>query len=232
MPILALATSGPAPEVALRLADGSVVVQPVEPGRGRGRDVMPRIQDLLASRDLAPSELTAVAVDVGPGSFTGVRVGVTTAKALAYALRVSVLPVDSLALLAAAADTDDAVLSVRDAGRDTFYFSLHGPRAESSDGAGPGAGRLRAPLAQPARGGPAALQAVRGDAVLIGEGIAALAERIGLDGPVLETGADARTLLGLALEALEAGASAPAHDLAPLYLQASAPERLRAGERG
>ena len=69
----------------------------------------------------------AVAVDIGPGSFTGVRVGVATAKGLAFALGIPVVSVSSLEVLAEAAPADRDVLALRDAGRGTYYVARYGP---------------------------------------------------------------------------------------------------------
>ena len=60
----------------------------------------PQIQAACANADVALADLGAVAVDVGPGLYTGLRVGVTTAITMAHALRVPMVPVMSLDLIA------------------------------------------------------------------------------------------------------------------------------------
>src|SRR5688572_7644865 len=65
------------------------------------RDLMPAIDELLAGAGAAWDDVEAVAVGLGPGSFTGLRIGVVTAKALAWAARRAVLGISSLAALAA-----------------------------------------------------------------------------------------------------------------------------------
>lgn len=219
--MLALATSGPHGEVGLRLADGTVATARPLPPRGRGRDIAPRIADLLLVHDLEPRHLDAVAVDVGPGSFTGVRVGVATAKSLAFALDIPVVPVTSLELLAEAAPDMDAVLALRDAGRDTYYFAVYDPADEQG-----GRGVRR----EPARGTADEVRSVAEGTRVAGEEAAALAARLRLEGEPADTPAEAATLLAVAARRLADGATVPAHELAPLYLQPSAPERLRAGE--
>src|SRR5215831_20936182 len=60
----------------------------------------PAIKWCMDQCGVEPEQLSAIAVGIGPGMFTGLRVGVTTAKVLAFALRIPVIPVPSLDLLA------------------------------------------------------------------------------------------------------------------------------------
>ena len=74
--------------------------------------------------------LSAIAVGVGPGMFTGLRVGVTTAKVLAQALRIPVIPIPSLDLLAYPLRHSRAlVVPAIDARRHEVYYALYRPRA-------------------------------------------------------------------------------------------------------
>ncbi|MDJ0972883.1 MAG: tRNA (adenosine(37)-N6)-threonylcarbamoyltransferase complex dimerization subunit type 1 TsaB [Planctomycetota bacterium] len=215
MPTLLLATSGPHAEVGLVDAEGVVRVSPLIEGRTRGRDVLPAIAALLEEAGVAGAALDAVAVDVGPGSFTGVRVGVTTAKTLAWSLDVPAVGILSLDVLAAAADTDGPILALRDAGRRRAYAARYEGGRRTSE---------------PARLDPDALPALAAGATLVGEDIDALAARLELDGERREVRATAAALWTLTAPRLEAGETTPPHALAPRYLQASAPERLRDGE--
>lgn len=61
---------------------------------------MPAIEDVLKKVNLRPSDLNAIAVSEGPGSYTGVRIGVTIAKTLAWALKIPLVGVSSLQTLA------------------------------------------------------------------------------------------------------------------------------------
>ena len=75
-----------------------------------------------------PAQLSAVAVGIGPGMFTGLRVGVTTAKALAQSLRIPVLPVPSLDLLAYPLRfRHGLVVATIDARRNELYWSMYRP---------------------------------------------------------------------------------------------------------
>jgi tRNA threonylcarbamoyladenosine biosynthesis protein TsaB len=72
-------------------------------GRAHAEQLAPAIREACALAGCEVTDLDRIAVDVGPGLFTGLRVGVATAKALAQALGITVLGVGSLDILAAAA---------------------------------------------------------------------------------------------------------------------------------
>src|SRR4051794_41119093 len=83
-PWLLLETSGRGGRVGL--AVGGVVTQAaLDPARRHNRDLAPAADELLRAAGLTPRQLHGVMVSVGPGSYTGLRVGVMSAKALAYA---------------------------------------------------------------------------------------------------------------------------------------------------
>src|SRR3954453_7288632 len=69
-------------------------------GRRHAEVLTPAIDFIAKQAKIELSEISAIAVDIGPGLFTGLRVGVATAKAMAQALRIPVLGVASLDLLA------------------------------------------------------------------------------------------------------------------------------------
>ncbi|MBV8438222.1 MAG: tRNA (adenosine(37)-N6)-threonylcarbamoyltransferase complex dimerization subunit type 1 TsaB [Silvibacterium sp.] len=88
-------------------------------GKTYSAQLIPRIQELLDVQQCGPQDLEAIVVVHGPGSFTGVRVGLSAAKGLAEVLSIPLVAVSRLAVLAATAGTDAAAL---DAGRGEFYF--------------------------------------------------------------------------------------------------------------
>ncbi|MBI4226935.1 MAG: tRNA (adenosine(37)-N6)-threonylcarbamoyltransferase complex dimerization subunit type 1 TsaB [Candidatus Omnitrophica bacterium] len=101
MKILGLETSTRACSVAV--SDGAVLLAEMTvAGRDRPSDqLMAAVQQVLAAAGLALADLDGIAVSAGPGSFTGIRVGVTAAKTLAYTLGKPVTAVSSLDVLAA-----------------------------------------------------------------------------------------------------------------------------------
>ena len=72
----------------------------LDPTWGSAKTLAPAIQKLLAQGGLAPKDLHAIAVVQGPGSFTGLRVGIATAKVMAYALQIPIVAIDTLEIIA------------------------------------------------------------------------------------------------------------------------------------
>src|SRR5690606_26648104 len=81
------------------------------------------IAELLARNKTAYADLTRIAVTTGPGSFTGVRIGLSAARGLGLALSVPVIGVPTLTALSLAADCDPVAILL-DARRGEAYFQL------------------------------------------------------------------------------------------------------------
>lgn len=88
------------------------------------RELMPAIARVMDAADAGFSDLEAIAVGVGPGTFTGLRIGVATARALARSAGLALRPVSSLAALAAGIDHDPA-LALIDARRGELFAALY-----------------------------------------------------------------------------------------------------------
>lgn len=83
--------------------------------------LMPMIEQLMTAVKWTPADLERILVTTGPGSYTGIRIGVTTAKTLAYTLQIPLVGVSALHLMAAAPNTDLPVVSLIDARRGNAY---------------------------------------------------------------------------------------------------------------
>jgi tRNA threonylcarbamoyladenosine biosynthesis protein TsaB len=90
-----------------------------------GRELLPAIADALSRSGLGFGDLDSVAVGVGPGAFTGLRIGVATARAIASAQGIPLRPVSSLRALASGID-DPAPLPLIDARRGELFALLPG----------------------------------------------------------------------------------------------------------
>lgn len=127
MLLLAIDTSGPAVSVAVH--DGDAVVGTAD-GAGtmaHGELLAPAIRDALAQAGRATGDLTDVAVGVGPGPFTGLRVGIVTARTLASTLGLTGHGVCSLDAVALAARLDGPHLVATDARRKEVYWARYEP---------------------------------------------------------------------------------------------------------
>jgi len=95
-------------------------------GQRHAETLVPAIDFLCSQARIELSEIGAVAVDVGPGLFTGLRVGVATAKAMASALRVPMIGIASLDLLAFEVRwTSRRIVSVVDARRGEVFYAFY-----------------------------------------------------------------------------------------------------------
>ena len=101
--VLAVESATELAGVALADEDGVLACATVSRGRRHAESIAPAIDFVCRRAGVALAELDAVAVDVGPGLFTGLRVGVGTAKALAFALDLPLVALSSLEVLAHAA---------------------------------------------------------------------------------------------------------------------------------
>jgi tRNA threonylcarbamoyladenosine biosynthesis protein TsaB len=95
-------------------------------GRRHAETLAPAIQFVCRQAEVELSELGAVAVDIGPGLFTGMRVGIATAKTLATALRIPVVPIVSLDLLAyPLRRAPGLITAVIDARRGQLFYAFY-----------------------------------------------------------------------------------------------------------
>lgn len=105
---------------------------PLPAGRRSAETLPAALRDLLAQTGWRPEQIDVVAVAAGPGSFTGLRVGVTAAKLLAYVAGARVVEVNTLAAIAAQAEGPEAgaLWAVIDAQRGELFAARWGPGDE------------------------------------------------------------------------------------------------------
>jgi tRNA threonylcarbamoyladenosine biosynthesis protein TsaB len=125
---LGIDTSTAASSVCVLRADGRAFEPQTHLGaqaaRAHARELMPAVADALERSELDWPELQAIAVGVGPGAFTGLRIGIATARALARATGLEVRPVSSLAALARGIGSG-IVLPLIDARRGELFAGLY-----------------------------------------------------------------------------------------------------------
>jgi tRNA threonylcarbamoyladenosine biosynthesis protein TsaB len=92
--------------------------------------LMSRIETMAAECCLLPTDLERIAVAVGPGSYTGIRVGVAAAKSLGYTLNIPVIGISSLEIMANAVDRTGIVVSMIDARRGTVFAGAYDSNGE------------------------------------------------------------------------------------------------------
>ncbi len=125
MKIIAVSTSSKNPSVAILREDGSIRMKLDESGRPHSVSLMPLLDELLDEEKVSLDSVDAFAVDIGPGSFTGVRIGVSTINALALAANKRIIPVSSLAALRQLASTGGVVISLIDARNGNGYGAVY-----------------------------------------------------------------------------------------------------------
>jgi tRNA threonylcarbamoyladenosine biosynthesis protein TsaB len=131
--VLGLDTSTPSTVVGLRLVDGTTLQARDDPKGGErpghATRLLPLANGLLSEAGVDWGAVTRIAVGVGPGTFTGLRIGVATARGLAQSLTAELVGVSSLLALAHAARTerpeDTGVLAVIDARRNEVFVAAY-----------------------------------------------------------------------------------------------------------
>lgn len=142
---LAIETSGRTGSVAI-VRDGIVLAEPTfEHGLKNAAAILPMIDRLCREQGIGPADIKELYLSIGPGSFTGLRIGVTLAKTMALTTRVKIVAVPTVEVLAHNAPADARhVIIVLDAKRDQI-FTASFDRISPSPGT-PGKGGVRVPL--------------------------------------------------------------------------------------
>jgi tRNA threonylcarbamoyladenosine biosynthesis protein TsaB len=127
--IVGFDTSTAATSACVLRGDGEAFESVPAPARlleppGHSRELLPAVAELMDRAGVGWADVDGVAVGVGPGGFTGLRIGVATARALATAARLPVHPVSSLVALATAVVDEPVVLPLIDARRGEVFGAL------------------------------------------------------------------------------------------------------------
>jgi len=220
MILLAVETSGAVGSFAIR-RDGRCLEECLLPelGRRHARSLVPEIVAFLARHGLILSDVEALAVSNGPGSFTGLRVGVTFAKTVAYTLGIPLAAVDTFAALAEQCVPADAVAVLADAQRRGVMLGRY---LRSADGRYAREGEIELVSRD------ALTDALRGTDRLTGPGVATLTavERRRLASPPLLL-PRAATIARLGEEQIARGDVADVWTLEPAYVRKSGAEEKR-----
>ncbi len=132
MLILAIDTAGADCSVAIcDSGTARILAQTTETiGKGHAERLMAMVSHVCNAAALSLKDMDRIAVTIGPGSFTGIRVGVSAARGLALALEVPVVGISTLSVLAEVSRADarhGPLLVAMDARRDSVYCQLFGP---------------------------------------------------------------------------------------------------------
>jgi tRNA threonylcarbamoyladenosine biosynthesis protein TsaB len=208
MIVLAIDTATPHVSVALGGPDGIRGSFSAAAGRRHAETLAPAIALLRESTGIALSDIDRVAVDVGPGLFTGLRVGLATSAALATALERPAVAVSSVDLLAYPhLQGSRLVAAVVDARRAEVFWALYRP----------GAGRVTEPAVDAPEDLAAALGALGEEVLAVGDGASRYHDTLAAAGPIeVQSGyPQATDLVALAAASQTVGPG----DLRPLYLR-------------
>ena len=128
MKILGIDTSTPIGSVTLIEAENIVAEHTLNIVQAHSSRLMPAVDSVLKWGEVTPKDLDGCAVGIGPGSFTGVRIGVATAKSLCYAVDLPIVGISTLEAIAYNLRwTDGFVCPILDARRSEIYGSIfHG----------------------------------------------------------------------------------------------------------
>lgn len=121
MKILAMDTSGPCASVAAQSGEALVFEAFQQTGRTHSQSLMPLVEQALEAAGWQATDLDLIAATVGPGSFTGVRIGVTTARALSQATGVPCVGINALEAMAANVAGKGVVCAMQDARAGQVY---------------------------------------------------------------------------------------------------------------
>ena len=203
--------------------NGQLVALRESCGRDHARNVAVYVDELLRERDIDADEIDAIAVGKGPGSYTGLRIGVSFAKGLCYGLRKPLIAIGSLDALVEVAreDAEAGIVDVEDFERATLCPMVDARRMEVYtqlfNGRGEALGEVEAKIID--EQSFAAEIAAAEEFVIFGNGAAKCAGTLSAKAKLIEVVPSARGLARLAQEALDAGRTEDIAYFEPFYLK-------------
>ena len=227
MKILALETSAKSVSAAV-VENGAVLCSAYQnTGLTHSRTLMPLVDGMLRAADLTCADMGLIAVSHGPGSFTGLRIGVSAAKGLAWTLELPCCGVSTLLAMAQNLRHMDAtVICAMDARRNQVYNAVF--RAEK--------GQLRRLCEDRAIGLAQLAEELQNDSshkIVVGDGAqlcCTYLQQQGIECRLAPAALVMQNAVGVALAAEELaaqGQTVSAHELVPVYLRLSQAERER-----
>ena len=223
MKVLALETSAKSVSCAVT-EDGSVLASAYQcTGLTHSRTLMPMVEDLLRNAELTLGDIDRIGIAAGPGSFTGLRIGIAAVKGLAWAADKPCCAVSTLYAMAQnVRHMDGLIIGAMDARRNQIYNALF----EASRGA------LTRLCDDRAIGLDDLCEKLKGDSrrkIVLGDGGKLCFNYLtshGIDCTLAPAHLLYQNAVGVALAA-EAGEAVSAQELAPVYLRPAQAERLR-----
>ena len=203
--------------------NGQLVALRESCGRDHARNVAVYVDELLRERDIDADEIDAIAVGKGPGSYTGLRIGVSFAKGLCYGLRKPLIAIGSLDALVEVAreDAEAGIVDVDDFERATLCPMVDARRMEVYtqlfNGRGEAQGEVEAKIID--EQSFAEEIATAEEFVIFGNGAAKCAGTLSERVKLIDIAPSARGLARLAQEALDAGRTEDIAYFEPFYLK-------------
>ena len=135
MRILGLDTSGKVASAAILDTERSLLLasRTLYTERGHSQVILPMVQDMLAGCGLTTADIDCYAVSVGPGSYTGLRIGIAAVQGMAMVRQTPCIGVSTLAAAAAMIVSDAPVLGIMHARGELFYAALFAGQRVTED---------------------------------------------------------------------------------------------------
>lgn len=223
--IFGVDASGKTAGVCVLRAGTVLFEKTLEKGLTHSETLLPLVQSAMAATGLCPATVGLWALTAGPGSFTGLRIGMALVKGMAFPYLTEVVPVSTLAALAWGSGLAGTVITALDARRGQVYWAAFS--------CGKGVRRLAPDAVQNAQNSDGMKQIVHdspGPVFFVGDG-AEICYNSYICEPKVERPPQAHRVSiakGAALLAAKMGGAVPAKDMQPCYLRLSQAERERA----